>query len=85
MGLQIRISATPFLSHSYKTPGVLGAHRAPHTRGFARLSSFALITYVQPKQFQQFTHSFAQRREAIHRLIKRLRALSIATGVVSLS
>jgi hypothetical protein len=24
MGLQIRISATPFLSHSYKTPGVLG-------------------------------------------------------------
>jgi RHS repeat-associated protein len=42
---------------------------------------FLLITYMQPQQFHALTHSFAQRRAAIPFTLKRLRTLSIATGV----
>src|SRR6267378_8313985 len=46
------------------------------------VSSFLLITSLQPKYFDELTHSFAQRRAAISRSINRFRTLSIATGVV---
>src|SRR5258707_1304803 len=48
----------------------------------SRVSSFLLITSLQPKCFDELTHSFAQRRRTIPRIINRFRTLSIATGVV---
>jgi hypothetical protein len=48
----------------------------------SRLSSFLPITCLQPKYFDELTHSFAQRRAAISRSINRFRTLSIATEVV---
>ena len=45
------------------------------------LSPLPLITSLQPLHFQALTHSFVQRRPAKPCPLKRLRTLSIATGV----
>ncbi len=46
------------------------------------LSPLPLITSLQPLRFHALTHSFAQRRPAKPCPLKRLRTLSITTGVV---
>lgn len=46
------------------------------------VNSFLLITSLQPKCFDELTHSFAQRRSAIPCIIKAFRTLSVVTGVV---
>jgi hypothetical protein len=48
------------------------------------LSSFPPITYTQPQHYHAIAHSFAQRQSANPLSIKRLRTLSIATGVAPL-
>src|SRR5713101_2311985 len=45
-----------------------------------RLNPFLLITSLQTQQFHAITHSFAQRRAAIHFIIKSLRTLLLSIG-----
>jgi hypothetical protein len=48
------------------------------------LSSFPPITYMQPQHYHAITHSFVQWQPTKPFLIRRLRTLSIATGVAPL-
>ena len=85
------LSPQPLSFHIHpKPPGVridcIPLHSVPRclcgNQGFARLSSFALITSVQAQYFHELAHSFAQRRRANIPVLNSLRTLSIATGVV---
>jgi hypothetical protein len=83
-GIPVRLVASR--RESNKTPDV---GDLPDTAGgnldrLKALSPLPLITSLQPLHFHAITHSFAQRRPAKPCPLKRLRTLSITTGVYPL-
>ena len=86
--------AGPLFSYCYKSlfPQPLYSHIHPKPQGVSlssiqhpaasHISPLLLITSLQTQYFHAIAHSFAQRHSSNHRIINRLRILSIVTGVV---